>query len=292
MALHLPINGVCNIKCVFCSAEGRSGSFELAALLDQIDRDRTGHVQISGGDPMAKDPAELLEILLCCRKKGKIVEFQTNGTAITRYSPRRLGLILRLVDFFNINFSAHTPELDEAVTGVSGAFAKRVAGVRHLVAQGSRVRLNYIVCELNYRHGEDFVRFAQRELPGFSWIQFSYCKGMGRAKGHGEVLPRYEDAAPSLLAAFKACRELGLEFDVDHIPLCYVLDYKEHHADYRKMRESKAGAHLAEKQHVEACRPCRLQQVCPGPRRDYQEVYGEETRVKPVLTLEGAGLPG
>ena len=33
MALHLPINGVCNIKCVFCSAEGRTGSFELPYLL-------------------------------------------------------------------------------------------------------------------------------------------------------------------------------------------------------------------------------------------------------------------
>ena len=66
MALHLPVNGVCNIKCVFCSAEGRSGTYELKYLLDEIDRDKTGHVQISGGDPMIKDPAELLEIL--CRR--------------------------------------------------------------------------------------------------------------------------------------------------------------------------------------------------------------------------------
>jgi MoaA/NifB/PqqE/SkfB family radical SAM enzyme len=274
MALHLPVNGVCNIKCVFCSAEGRTGTYELPYLLDEIDRDRTGHVQISGGDPMMKDPAELLKILLHCRKKGKIIEFQTNGIMLTRYNQRRLKMIRGLVNFFNINFSAPDPELDLAVTETPGAFDWRVAGVRHLIALGSEVRLNYIVHSLNYARCEDFVRFAAKELPGFSWIQFSYCKGMGRAKGNELIMPRFEDAAPHLNAAFKVCRELGVKFDVDHIPVCFVLDYKDHHADYRKMRENKSGVHLSEKQKIADCDGCAMRSACPGPRKDYIEVYG------------------
>ncbi|MBI5629736.1 MAG: radical SAM protein [Elusimicrobia bacterium] len=274
MALHLPINGVCNIKCVFCSADGRSGDFELASLLDQIDRDKTGHVQISGGDPMVKDPAELLKILLRCRQKNKIIEFQTNGVMVTRYNPKRLKMLVGLVDFFNINFSAHTPELDLAVTETSGAFEWRVAGVRRLLELGASVRLNYIVHEANYRHCEDFVRFAARELPGFSWIQFSYCKGMGRARGEKAVMPRFRDAAPYLNAAMGRCSELGLDFDVDHIPVCFVMDHREHHADYRKMRDFTSGVHLSEKQQVADCKPCAMKDVCPGPRRDYIEIYG------------------
>ena len=289
MALHLPINGVCNIKCVFCSAEGRSGSFELAYLLDQIAKDRTGHVQISGGDPMMKDPGELLEILLRCRKEGKIVEFQTNGSTLTRYNPKRLALIVKLVDFFNINFSADNPDLDEEVTGVSGAYQRRIDGVRLLLKMGAKVRLNYIVHENNFRRCEEFARFAARELSGFSWIQFSYCKGMGRAKGSKMVMPRFEEAAPFLNAAFKACGELAVEFDIDHIPVCFVLDYKEHHADYRKMREAKKGVHLAEKRQIDDCRACVMREVCPGPRRDYQEVYGELTQVRPIREFEGVG---
>src|SRR5581483_1634310 len=196
-----------------------------------------------GGDPMMKDPAELLQILLHCRKRNKIVEFQTNGVMVTRYNPRRLKMIVGLVDFFNVNFSAHDPELDEVVTETPGAFAWRVKGVRHLLGMGAQVRLNYIVHEQNYRHCEDFVRFASAELKGFSWIQFSYCKGMGRAKGNKLVMPRFQDAAPHLNAAFRLCRELSIPFDVDHIPVCFVVDFKEHHADYRKMRESKPGVH-------------------------------------------------
>lgn len=283
MALHLPINGVCNIKCVFCSAEGRSGTFELSYLLDQIDRDKTGHVQISGGDPMIKDPAELLQILLHCKKKGKIIELQTNGVMITRYNPKRLKLIAGLVSFFNINFSAHTPELDLEVTETPNAFGWRLKGVRQLIAMGAPVRLNYIVCEQNYRHCADFVEFAARELPGFQWIQFSYCKGMGRAKGNKLVMPRFQDAAPFLNAAFAACKARGLEFDVDHIPVCYVVEHKERHADYRKMRESRPGVHLAEKQQVADCESCVMKDFCPGPRRDYLEVYGDEgALVRPV----------
>lgn len=275
MALHLPVNGVCNIKCVFCSAEGRTGTYAQKYLLGEIDRDKTGHVQISGGDPMMKDPAELLEILLHARKKGKIIEFQTNGILLTKYDPKRLKLIRGLVDFFNINFSAHDAALDLEVTETPGAFDKRVAGVRLLIEQGSRVRLNYIVHSLNYRQAADFVRFAAKELNGFEWIQFSYCKGMGRAKGNELIMPRFEDAAPHMNAAFKACVDNGINFDVDHIPVCFVIDYKEHHADYRKMRDHKTGVHLSEKLQIAECEGCAMRATCPGPRRDYLETYGE-----------------
>lgn len=287
MALHLPINGICNIQCVFCSAEGRTGTFDLATLLDQIDRDRTGHVQISGGDPMIKDPAELLQILLHCRKRGKIVEFQTNGIMITRYNPRRLKQIVGLANFFNINFSAHTPELDLEVTRTPGAFDWRVQGIHRLLSLGATVRLNYIVHQTNYRFCSDFVRFARRELGGFSWIQFSYCKGMGRAKGNREVMPRFQDAAPFLNDAFRACADLKVNFDIDHIPVCFVIDYKEHHADYRKMLESKPGVHLSEKQQVADCEPCMMNAVCPGPRKDYLEIYGPLTEELVVRPLAG-----
>jgi MoaA/NifB/PqqE/SkfB family radical SAM enzyme len=284
MALHLPINGVCNIKCVFCSADGRTGSFGLSYLLSQIDADKTGHVQISGGDPMIKDPAELLQILLHCKKRGKIVEFQTNGIMVTRYNPRRLKMVAGLVNFFNINFSAHTPELDLEVTETPGAFQYRIDGVRHLIKMGCQVRLNYIVHELNYRQAPDFVRFAHETLPGFSWIQFSYCKGMGRAKGNKQVMPRFQDAAPHLNEAFRECKRLKIDFDIDHIPVCFMMDFKEHHADYRKMREHKPGVHLSEKQQVADCDAFVMREGCPGPRKDYLEIYGSLTDglVKPV----------
>lgn len=274
MALHLPVNGVCNIKCVFCSAEGRTGGYELASLLKEISDDRTGHVQISGGDPMLREPLELLAIVAHAKKLGKLVEFQTNAVLVEKWDPRRLEQLNGLVDFWNVNASAHTPELDVAVTESPGAFEARERGVRRLIALGKPVRLNYIVHELNYRHAEDFVRYAHKTFPGFAWIQFSYVKGMGRAKNNRLIMPAFRDAAPWLRRAFAACDELGVRFDVDHIPVCFVMEWKEHHADYRKLREKTPGRHLSEKQQVADCDGCAMADACPGPRKDYIEVYG------------------
>jgi MoaA/NifB/PqqE/SkfB family radical SAM enzyme len=274
MALHLPINGVCNIKCVFCSSHGRTGGYELPGLLTEIDGDRTGHIQISGGDPMLRKPLEVLAIVAHAKKQGKIVEFQTNGVLVEKWPPKRLTQLTGLIDFWNVNFSAHTPELDVVVTQTPGAFEARSRGVKRLLTLGKPVRLNYIVHEQNYRHAEQFVSFAAREFPGLAWIQFSYVKGMGRAKGNTLVMPRFRDAAPHLIRAFKRCEKLGVNFDVDHIPVCFVLDWKDHHADYRKMLESSPGRHLAEKQKVADCDGCTMRELCPGPRKDYIEVYG------------------
>lgn len=273
MALHLPILGRCNIKCVFCSAWGRGGSFGLVSLKGEVGRDRTGHVQISGGDPLLKDPLELLDLLRHCKRLGKIVELQTNATTIGGLSDRMLGALKALVDVFNVNFSAHTPELDYEVTGIRSAFERRCEGVDRLVAAGASVRFTYIVHGTNFRHCRDFVEFAARRFPGAAWIQFSYVKGMGRAKGDRSVIPRYRVAAPHLNRAMSLCRELGLRFEVDHIPVCFVAEFRDRHVDYLKMKEKRAGVHLSEKQKVGECGTCALTAWCPGPRVDYVELY-------------------
>lgn len=274
MALHLPINAECNIQCVFCSSAGRNGDFSVKKLLAEVDADSTGHVQVSGGDPLLRDPAELLEILAHLKKRRKVVELQTNAVLVKQYDPARFKLIAKLVDFFNVNFSAHTPELDFAVTGAPEGFVRRIESIKLMISLGTPVRLTYIVHKLNVAHCADFVDFVARELPGVAWVQFSYVKGMGRAKGNDSIIPRFEDAAGPLNKAMDRLKELGLKYEVDHIPACFVRGHLDHHVDYRKMRAAVPGMHLSEKQKTAECDGCSLREHCPGPRRDYVEVYG------------------
>lgn len=274
MALHLPINAECNIQCTFCSSAGRNGDFSVAKLKADVDGDSTGHIQISGGDPLLRDPADLLEIISHCKKRGKIVEFQTNAVLATRYNERAFVLIAKLVDFFNVNFSAHSAELDEAVTQVPGGYAWRIKGIHRMAALGARVRLTYIVHNANVAHAPAFVDFTAKEFPDVEWIQFSYVKGMGRAKGALGVIPKFEEAAPYLNAAMAKCVAYGIKFDIDHIPVCFVREFKDRHADYRKMLREQPGVHLTEKQKTGECEGCDLASWCPGPRRDYVEVHG------------------
>ena len=90
MALHLPVNAECNIQCVFCSAAGRSGDFSLPTLKAAVDADRTGHVQISGGDPLLKDPAELLALLALARLPA-VRPGDPGAFVLTADHPRRDG---------------------------------------------------------------------------------------------------------------------------------------------------------------------------------------------------------
>ncbi|MFA6030827.1 MAG: radical SAM protein [Elusimicrobiota bacterium] len=274
MALHLPVTRACDSRCAFCSAHGRGpGDYRLSLLLRLIDEDPGDHVQVSGGEPFLRRSADLLRILARCRERGKVAELQTNGLHLLEPSTTRLKALAGLTSFFNVNFSAHTPALDLRVTGVRGGFRRRLEGVRRLLALGAKVRLTHVLCGPNFRHAPAFVEFVRRELPGVSWIQFSFVKGIGRAKGKSRLIPRYGEAAPYLRRALAACRRGGLRFEVDHIPVCYVREYREHHVDYRKMREGLSGVHLSEKQKTADCAGCRLRARCPGPRVDYIEVH-------------------
>lgn len=274
MALHLPILDKCNIQCVFCSATGRGGGYAVEDLKRAISEDKTGHIQISGGDPLLRAPLEVLAIVAHAKKLGKVVEFQTNAVLATRYDQKRLKQIIGLSDYFNINFSAHTPELDVAVTKTPGAFAQREEGVEHLLDLGARVRLTYIVNKVNYRYCADFLGYLRARLPRVAWVQFSYVKGMGLAKHNRDVIPRFRVAAPYLNEAMRVATTLGPKAVIDHIPACFVRDWLDHHVDYQKMREETPGIHLEEKRKTGDCEGCALAPSCPGPRRDYVELFG------------------
>ncbi|MDD5656869.1 MAG: radical SAM protein [Elusimicrobia bacterium] len=272
MSLHLPVNADCNLDCVFCSAADRGGDFSLPALLELIDGDESGQVQVSGGEPLLRQPPDLLRILLHCRKRRKKVEFQTNGVLVPAYELKALRMIVKLSDLVNVNFPAHTPELDRAATRRRGCLRPRVRGVRRLLELGARVRLTHVVHRGNYAHCRAFVDFVHERLPGVERIQFSYVKACGRARESLRVVPRFRDAAPHLNSALARCRRLKLRFDVDHIPLCFVREFQREHVDCRKLRQGRPEP-LAEKARVPACRGCRLRALCPGPRRDYIRIY-------------------
>lgn len=274
MTLHLPVTSRCNIRCSFCSAAGREDDCALPALLSQIDRHRGKAVQISGGEPLLLEPAALLKILLRCRKKGKSVELQTNAILAADYDDSALKAAAKLVSHFNVNFPAHNAALEKKIVRRSGTFRKRVAGVRRL-AELAPVRLTHVMLRENYARAVEWVDFVHRELRGVSWVQFSYVKAVGRAGGNAAVVPKFKRAAPWLNKAMARCAELGIRFDVDHIPVCLIPEFKEHHVDYRKMGRGERGAHLFEKAHTARCARCPLKGLCPGPRKDHVRLYGE-----------------
>lgn len=272
MAKFLPIIYKCNLKCVFCSAEDYKKQKQDLPInkLSQFDEK---YVQISGGEPLLFSNKKLLfSFLSQLKKENKIIEFQTNGVLI-RAEQEFIKKAVKVVDLFNVNFSAHNPKVDYEVCGIKKAFQLREAGVDILVKNGGNVRLTYIINKKNCKYPEDFVRHVFDRFPSVKVIQFSFVKAMGAASKNKKVVPRYEDVAPFLEKAMKFCVANNLNFSVDHIPICFLGNFKEFHVDYQKLARGEKGVFLTEKKHTSECKNCKMINLCSGTRKDYADIY-------------------
>jgi len=272
--------GRCNQKCVFCSYpfDALSGkSPYLKSWLKEISEMKPGLVQISGGEPLLADFADLIKILAFCARSGRRIELQTNGVLLSKLDQVRLKLLVKALNsakgYFNINFSAPRAALDRKITRTSGAFAARTKAVKNLLELGAKIRLTCVIFSLNYKEAEEIAAFAVKNFKGLSWLQFSFIKGIGRAEA-SRFIPKYSSAAPYLMKALDLCVRKGLKCEVDHIPPCFLGRHHARNVDVKKMRFGIPGPHLAEKEKVPECEGCGFFKLCPGPRKDYIAVHG------------------
>ncbi len=272
MSLHLRILGDCNLGCEFCSFPMRDHPWDLKRSMREVEESGSKYVQVSGGEPLLAPPLELIALLSWMKKKGKTIELQANGSNIPGYDEELLSRIASLVDVFNLNFSAHTPELDFEVTRTPDAFSLREKAVDRLLALGAQVRLTYVIYSRNFPHLDAFPDYVAERMPGISWIQFSFVKGMGRAKGSDSLVPLHSDVAPHLNRALERCGELGIRSEVDHIPVGYVGKFVNQHVDTHKVFHGISGYHEQDKEQAECCVGCEFEKACPGVRKDYSEV--------------------
>ena len=125
ISLHLRVPGACNLGCEFCSYPVRETPWDLKRSMREVRASTARYVQISGGEPLSAPPLGLIALMTWLRKEGRTVELQTNGSLVPGYPAEHLRRIVALAHLVNINFSAHTPRLDAAVTRTPGAFKLR-----------------------------------------------------------------------------------------------------------------------------------------------------------------------
>lgn len=273
----------CNQKCVFCSyprekENGPAAQEKLSYWLKSAARMKDPLIQISGGEPFLAEPLDLLRLAAFCARLGRRVEIQTNASGIFgRFSEAELKKLIKIISgsggYFNVNFSADTPEADFKITRTRGAFARRFEAVKKMLSLGAVVRLTFVVAKPNYPRLEKFAFFVVKKLKGVSWVQFSFVKGAGRAALAKKIVPRYGEAAPYLRRALAVCGAAGIKCEVDHIPPCFLGGYYRCHVDIGKMKLGSPGPHLAEKAKLPECLGCRFYGVCSGPRKDYIDIY-------------------
>jgi len=275
----LPITNECNQNCLFCAAKGRKDKIEKKIFQRVMNQAKDGLV-ISGGEPTLSP--DLFWVIQEAKKKNLSIELQTNGITLY-YKDLALKLVESGVDLFNLNFPSHLSSINDKITQTKGLFDKKIKGIKNLQNVGANLRLTCIVNSLNYKNLEDYVIFVNQNFPRIKYIQFSFIKIMGAAKKNPQILISYEKVQLYLLKAFKKCQELNIEFIADHIPPCYMGDFKRYHIDYQKIsRGEKPEYSLREKVKPKECVNCSLNSFCCGVRKDYLQFFGKKTKVKPI----------
>ena len=273
-----PLTPLCNQKCIFCSAYGRSDKdFNLKSFISEIEKDEDKLIILSGGEPFIVGIDNLIYIADFVSKKNKTLEIQTNATLLKNMDFKKLKILVSIINktngYFNINFSSHSKELDFKITRVKEAFKKRIEGLNILDKLGATIRITYVVNSLNYKYLPSFSKFVIKKLSFVSWVQFSFVKGIGRADKNRKIIPKYSLVSPYLIKAFEFLESSGIYFEVDHIPLCFLGKYYERNVDVEKIRKGIKGEYLKEKSKLLRCRDCKFYNICPGPRKDYIEIY-------------------
>jgi pyruvate-formate lyase-activating enzyme len=272
----------CNQACEFCFVSTHLPSAPETAVREAIlAAGRAGaKIILSGGEPTL-DPL-LPEYLRLARSVSELpVEVQTNATVLDM--PYRLEPLVDagLAEAF-VSLHASTAEISDAVTEAPGTFARTVKGIDNLLAAGVRVRLNFVICQLNKAELPPYVRMVAARWPGVRVTISFVAPSTDVVPRTSRIIPRYADALPHLAEALGEADRLGVPIDgfesMCGLPLCLVPREAEKFAALGVVPEGDGGGEFLK---AEACAGCSLSPRCHGIRRRYAELYGT-AELRPV----------
>lgn len=155
----------CNLKCVHCYNDSGAGkpcdelsTTQAKGVIDDLARFGVPSVLFSGGEPLMR--ADLFELIEHTVARGLRAVISTNGTLI---SPEVARDIKRLgVSYVGISLDGIGP-INDRFRGVSGAFERAVAGIRHCKEAGARVGLRLTLTKRNVQDLEALFDFFEAE---------------------------------------------------------------------------------------------------------------------------------
>lgn len=166
----------CNLRCVHCfnpthEARGELGLDELRRIVDGLVAAGCFQLTLTGGEVLTRRDWPLLASH--ARSRGLSLVLLTNATLVTDAAADRI----RELEFHSIEVSIYgaTADTYDAVTGVSGGFAKFIAGLARLRSRGLPLVVKMPVMTLN-RHE---ARQARRMIEGLG-IRFVYSTEIHR----------------------------------------------------------------------------------------------------------------
>jgi len=290
--LDLKLSYACNNNCVHCViadqrdatlAQGRRDfrtTAEVGRELAEAAARGVTLVTFTGGEPTIR--RDLPALVRAAIALGMSVGIQTNGRLLSRPEVRGplLGHSVRFV------VAVHGPDavIHDRITRAPGAFGQTMDAVRALVAAGEKVSGKVVISRYNAAVLDRIADLLAE--AGVARASFTFPHALGNAgRAFDEVVPRYAEVLPSLLAALDRMGEGGV---TEAVPPCLlgrhagraseaawrgtlsseVRQLDQGPRDWTRDRRTEGKAKAA------ACAGCALDASCEGVWREYLEAFG------------------
>jgi len=192
--LRVSVTQRCNLKCIYCHAEGeRSPEAELPAadireILMVAAKLGMRSVKFTGGEPLVRD--DILEIVRAV-PEGMESSMTTNGILLGKYArPLKEAGLSRI----NVSLDSLDPECYRDITG-HGRLPEVLAGIEAALSAGlTPIKLNMVVLKgVNDDEVEAFLQYVRgnRDLI----LQLIELMDIGSCTSHAEINRLEEDLA-------------------------------------------------------------------------------------------------
>ncbi|AKF03230.1 radical SAM protein [Sandaracinus amylolyticus] len=272
----------CNQACRFCFVSTHLPAAESDAIERAIrDAATSGKkVTLSGGEPTLHP--ELVRYVRLAKSLSKLpVLLQTNAIRLADPALAR-ALVDAGIDEAFVSLHGATAAVSDLVTQAPGTFEKTVRGVDQLVALGTNVTLNFVICQANLHELPAWVALIADRWPRvFANVSFVAPSTDVVPREHA-LVPRYADVLPVLADAVALAESRGVEIggfeSMCGVPLCLVPRSLDR---YFELSEVPPGFDAGEFVKTDTCARCSLASRCYGIRRGYVELHGA-SELRPV----------
>jgi MoaA/NifB/PqqE/SkfB family radical SAM enzyme len=316
--VEINVGKACNNKCVFCldgmptKEDSRFIDFEV--MKTELERFRNdGHESVGflGGEPTMYP--RIVESVAYAHALGYTrIALATNAMMF-----RREAFVDEMIDAgltrVTISMHGHTPALEDKLTAVPGAWAKKCVAIAHLRDRQARgllrdgVSVNIVLNGWNYRALPQMMRFFFDRL-GLDDLRVNFVRPEGYAEGNADLTPTFTEVIPVLMKAILLNEyHFHKTFTFGGVPMCvlpeellrsprlmrkYVGDvYRDLSTDCSIRSEGPSeGVSLVDggrarfnwqdrkrfdlKHHLDTCRECAFTDECEGVWKGYLDIYG------------------
>jgi len=315
--VEINVGKVCNNKCVFCldgmPSKADHAFIDFEVMKQELRRFRAdGHLSVGflGGEPTTYP--KIVESVAYAKELGFTrIALATNAMMLRRmeFTDKLLAAGLTRT---TISMHGHTPELEDRLVMVPGAFEKKRTAIRNLLARKAEghlkdgVSVNIVLNAWNGPHLLRMMKFFF-ETAGLDDLRVNFVRPEGYAEGNADLVPTYTEIVPLLTKAILLNEyHFKKTFTFGGFPLCVLPEellrskhllgkycgdiFRDLSTDCSIRAETEYGVASFEggrarfnwqdrkrfdlKHHMDSCQRCALTDVCEGVWRGYLDVYG------------------